>query len=329
LRGTKGTSFRAPALFEQFQGATSGFLSAANDPCNDYGTSGVSQTVVDNCSSELPGQPDFQNTSGVEVFSVGGADAGLKAETSDNITYGIVIKPAFDDINLTIEVDYFDIQIDNSITQAGATEILDRCYSSPSFATDQGFCRLVSRDPVSAQLSVSDAYINLATQNARGLDLTLLYEQGIGPGSLSADASFTRYYEQSEKLFPEDDLTDYNGNIEQPEFNADIFLAYTLHHWRLAYGITWIGSMDSYNYLEEVEGESIYDYNVPSYLEHRTSLSYQATNWKATFGIRNLTNEIPPSISFGYYNRVGNAPLYSGYDYVGREAFLNVQILLN
>ena len=37
LRVTEGTSFRAPALFEQFQGATSGFLSQASDPCNNYG----------------------------------------------------------------------------------------------------------------------------------------------------------------------------------------------------------------------------------------------------------------------------------------------------
>src|SRR5690606_41556967 len=41
---SKGTSFRAPALFEQFQGATSGFLPSAGDPCNDYGTSGVSRS---------------------------------------------------------------------------------------------------------------------------------------------------------------------------------------------------------------------------------------------------------------------------------------------
>ena len=37
VRVTQGTSFRAPALFEQFQGPTSGFLSQAMDPCNNYG----------------------------------------------------------------------------------------------------------------------------------------------------------------------------------------------------------------------------------------------------------------------------------------------------
>jgi hypothetical protein len=65
---------------------------------------------------------------------------------------------------------------------------------------------------------------------------------------------------------------------------------------------------------------------VPSYLEHRISARFQADSWKTTFGVRNLTNEIPPQISAGYFNRVGTAPLYSGYDYIGREVFINFQV---
>jgi outer membrane receptor protein involved in Fe transport len=41
-------------------------------------------------------------------------------------------------------------------------------------------------------------------------------------------------------------------------------------------------------------------------------------------GIRNVFDKKPPSISSGFYNRVGNAPLYSGYDYAGRTFFVNV-----
>jgi iron complex outermembrane recepter protein len=38
-------------------------------------------------------------------------------------------------------------------------------------------------------------------------------------------------------------------------------------------------------------------------------------------GVRNFTDKQPPKISYGFYNRIGNAPLYSGYDYVGRSFF--------
>ena len=39
VRGAIGTSYRAPALFEQFVGATTGFLSSQGDPCNNWGCS--------------------------------------------------------------------------------------------------------------------------------------------------------------------------------------------------------------------------------------------------------------------------------------------------
>ncbi len=84
--------------------------------------------------------------------------------------------------------------------------------------------------------------------------------------------------------------------------------------------------MDGYAEADEDPAESFSDYRVPSYLEHRLSARYQADNWKTTVGVRNLTNETPPEISAGYYNRVGNSPLYSGYDYVGREVFISFQV---
>ncbi|WP_373401913.1 TonB-dependent receptor domain-containing protein, partial [Klebsiella pneumoniae] len=37
FRASYGTSYRAPALFEQFLGGTTGFLSSSADPCNEYG----------------------------------------------------------------------------------------------------------------------------------------------------------------------------------------------------------------------------------------------------------------------------------------------------
>jgi outer membrane receptor protein involved in Fe transport len=40
--------------------------------------------------------------------------------------------------------------------------------------------------------------------------------------------------------------------------------------------------------------------------------------------MRNIFNEEPPTLSAGIVSRVGNAPLYSGYDYVGRTFFINL-----
>jgi outer membrane receptor protein involved in Fe transport len=327
VRGSRGTSFRAPALFEQFQGPTSGFRPASIDPCNDYGSDGVNPNRVINCTQELPGQPEFQATQGVEVFSLGGADAGLFAETSENTSYGIIFDPAISDTTgLSITIDYFDIQIDNGVQKAGEDEILDRCYDSAEFAEDRGLCRLVTRDPVTKQLTVNDAYTNLATEVVRGLDISTDFSQDIGPGSLLVNLSVTRYYEQSSRLFADEPIEDVNGSLESPEFGGSGEIGYALDNWKFLYGVEWISSMDGYKEADELPEESFSDYTVPSYLEHRISARFQADSWKTTFGVRNLTNEIPPQISAGYFNRVGTAPLYSGYDYIGREVFINFQV---
>jgi iron complex outermembrane recepter protein len=324
LRATKGTSFRAPALAEQYQGATSGFRSATGDPCNEYGNK-TNPILVANCTAELPNQPLFQATSGITVYSVGGAENGLFAETSDNINYGIIFDPVISDsTQMSLTVDYFDIEITDGVAKAGYADILAKCYNDPDFSNDSGFCRLVERDPITHKLFISDAYTNLATQISRGVEANLTVQQDIGPGYVFLDMVVTRYNSQATKLFDEDPLEENNGTIDTPEMGATLALSYTLSNWKVTYGLDWIDGMDSYEITEADPAE--FDLEVPSYLEHRLSVRYMGDNWKTTVGVRNLTNETPPEISYGFYNRVGNSSLYSGYDYVGRELFVNFMI---
>jgi len=90
------------------------------------------------------------------------------------------------------------------------------------------------------------------------------------------------------------------------------------------YGVEWIQGTDSYAYYEEDPATSDYDLAVDDYWLHNASVQYASDGWTATVGVRNLFNEDPPTVSSGVYNRVGNAPLYSGYDYLGRTAFVNL-----
>lgn len=326
LRGTKGTSFRAPALFEQFQGATSGFLSSANDPCNDYGAEDVNPNRVRNCDSELH-QPDFQSTSGIKTLNVGGAAAGLAAETSNNVTYGIIFEPDLGDAGeLSLAMDYFDIKIQNGVAQAGASAILSRCYDDPKFHSGGGLCRLVTRDPSTNALTVSDAYTNLATEYSRGVDFNGRYRSDIGPGKLTIDMHTTRYHSQAQKIFSNDPLEELNGNIMSPAWSGTNDVTYSLTKWSLVYGIEWVGPMDGYAYAGEDPATSELNLKVPSYFKHRASVHYESNAWNTTVGIRNLTNKTPPTISALVFDRVGNAPLYSAYDYVGREFFINLQL---
>lgn len=327
LRGTYGTSYRAPALFEQFVGATTGFLSNANDRCNNYGAPGVNANRVANCTAEGLAS-DFQSTTSVEVITAGGADAGLAAETSTNMTVGLVLQPPLPSAwgDLAFAVDYYEIEVENGVSRTGASEILTRCYDSnpDDFAADAGFCRLVDRDPANNQLTVHDSYVNLATDNVKGLDYTVRYRKDVGPGTALFNLGVTQYTEISSKLFADDPLEDFTGMIDNPEFTGTADLSYAWSEWRVRYGVEWIQGTDSYAYYEEDPATSQYDLATDDYWLHNASVQYSADGWTATVGVRNVFNDDPPTISSGVYNRVGNAPLYSGYDYLGRTAFVNL-----
>ena len=327
VRGTYGTSYRAPALFEQFVGATTGFLSNTNDRCNNYGAPGVNPNRVANCTAEgLAG--DFQSTTSVEVITAGGADAGLAAETSTNMTVGLVVQPPLPSGwgDLAFAVDYYEIEVENGVSRTGAGEILTRCYDSnpEDFAADAGFCRLITRDPADNSLSVADSYVNLATDNVKGLDYTVRYRKDVGPGTALFNLAITQYTEISNKLFAEDPLEDFTGMIDNPEFTGTADVSYAWDKWRVRYGVEWIQGTDSYEYYGEDPATSDYDLATDDYWLHNASVQYASDGWTATLGVRNLFNDNPPTISSGVYNRVGNAPLYSGYDYLGRTAFVNL-----
>ena len=327
LRSSYGTSYRAPALFEQFLGATTGFLASNNDPCNDYGQRPPTSPRYLNCQSE--GLPlDWQARSSVEVVTLGGAETGLSAETSEALTAGLVLQPDFGERagRFSFAADYFDIQVDNGIARVGAPALLGLCYNSPNadFVDDVGYCGLVSRQAVDGQLTVLNGSINIATNIVRGWDFTARYERGIGAGTFRATAQVTRYSEQSGRTFADDPLRDNNGNITVPDKTGQLDLTYRLGKWRYRYGIDWVAATDSYAQFGEDPDESIFKLYTPNYFTSSAAVEYSGDTWTIRAGMRNMFDKDPPTISNGIFNTIGNTPLYSGYDYFGRSYFVNV-----
>jgi len=328
LRGTTSTSYRAPALYEQFLGATSGFQSNQFDPCNNWDSpTNVGTARAANCQSEgLPAA--FQATNSIAIINSGGAAAGLRAETSKNSTIGLILQPelgtGFGDISLSI--DYFNIKVDNGVSRAGFNNILTRCYDDPQFRTGGGFCRLVNtRNPSGNALTVNDSFVNLATDQVRGFDYTARYTNNVGIGKLRVNVNVTKFNSQAGKLFAEDALDEVNGTLSNPKYSGNLDVNYEVKDWRFYYGLDWIGKMDSYAYRNEDPATSTFKLNTPSYILHTVSARYKKDKWEATLGVRNLEDKKPPVISAqAGSNRIGNAPLYSGFDYVGRTVFLNL-----
>lgn len=326
LRATHGTSFRAPAIYEQYLAPTSGFLPQQLDPCYQYGDLPPTSTTYINCASEgLP--PDFMQQDSIQVNLGGGAAYGLKSEESTADTFGISLQPrlAAGGPQLSFAVDWWRIKVDNQVVEVGADYLLGYCYSDPDFRSVSGYCDFITRDNNNA-LVVDDQFRNIAQQKAEGLDFNARLEQRVGPGRFGADLRATRYLKQTSQITPESPVDKFNGTVAAPKLVADLDLNYGWDKWTVYYGLVYVGRQDSNAYLEVDPAVEPYDFRMGSYLMHNASVRYTgADDWSVVLGIRNLTDVTPRTVSPGDYpNRVGNSPLYSGYDYIGRRAFMTL-----
>ncbi|WP_237219840.1 TonB-dependent receptor domain-containing protein [Sphingomonas arenae] len=352
FRGSIGTSYRAPALAEQFLGATSGFLPSGNDPCdadnfprangqpNPGAYSPRQQLIAANCASIGLDVGTFQQNSGVTTFTRGGAEFGLEAETSKNWSVGVVLQPVLPSSigNLSLALDYFNIKVENGVSSLTAPTILGRCYADVAFDPTAGFCRFVDRDENNV-LTVNSDYVNLSTDIVKGFEFNGRYSRDLFGGNLVINANVTKYTEQSTRLFPEEFLTDANGTYVTPDWVGAFDATYRRGRVTFRYGLDWIdGSEGTYDYFafDEQTGEvdealaqsyrDFYRLEVPNYFLHSASVQFNPMEkFELTVGVRNMFDRKPPRISAAV-NTVGNAPLYSGYDYVGRSFFVNATV---
>lgn len=334
FRGSYGTSYRAPALFEQFQGATSGFLNQSNDPCNNFNAS-TPQLIRERCLAEgLPDNGAFTQNSSITVVGLGGAAAGLEAETSKALTFGGVLEPRLGESfgNLSLAVDYFRVKIDNGVAQLSAATVLAQCYNNVQRTTcDSG---LITRSPYTGPgtgaLRVIQSYVNIADAKAEGIDFTLRYTREMFGGEFRIGAQATKFISRYSRTLPTAQIFELVGQLENPEWTGTFDVGFRKDGWNLRYGVEWVGQTDSNEYYSlPANGGFTYErykWNTPDYFLHTANVRYDMKNYSFSLGVRNIFDTEPPKITQGYTNFVaGNAPLYSGYDIRGRQVFVGVK----
>jgi iron complex outermembrane receptor protein len=358
FRGSLGTSFRAPALFELFLENQTGFGRQQDlDVCGpgvtrvvarDRGT--ITQTEFDNCNAAGVGDPNTYVAATGGLTIVGGGGLGLlKPETSKAKVLSVVLTPTFNalpDTRLSLAVDYFDIKVKNEITTLGAGNIIAGCYGSQHFSSEP-LCNLITRQPASAPdafniTKVVDTYINIASQRNRGVDVTAQLTHNLGGlGRLSLLAQMTWQLEDTQNLFGGNE-TELNGLVGDPRWVGNFNLTWAKGPWTLLYGLDVVGSGDNRNNLIASLGNrscrtSIFRTgtycpvaSVPSVAYHAVSITRDiGDKYRFTVGVANLFDKDPPRVSTvqnGGISTIGQVPVFgSQYDYLGRRAFVNVR----
>ena len=339
LRTALGTSFRAPAIYELFLANQTGFVSSRADPCDNYKDSSrdldPNSTLYQNCEAlEEQGiiPPEYTASSSLQVISGGNRD--LKAETSESRTFGVVFTPDLTEVfpalglDVSFAVDYYDIDLANSISQLSAGSILSRCYSSPNFSAQE--CTLAGPRRSDGQLSyVNSSYVNVAVERSTGYDVTVRADREFSFGDLSVDILAARLKGYEFGLAGAES-TDYVGHHTYPQWRGEADVRFD---WR-DYTFTW--AMD---YIGHTDEEPVYTLRsdptvtnttrAESKLFHTASVRYSDPNGRfvLVFGVRNLLDEEPPAVGWGPFSpsTTGaisyNVPIGSGYDLLGRRLF--------
>lgn len=381
LRGTYGTSFRAPNARELFLGGQTGFVAATADPClvpfaarqpdpndplgapiYDPNFDNRNPQVIANCVQEGldPTTLGLAGASSIEAFRTG--NPGLDPETSTAWSMGFVFEqPWIDAFDWAFSVNWYKLEIEDSIGLPGAAFGLAQCYNSGNFPNDP-FCARRVRDPnTGLLLSVDNTPFNVSRSEVSGVDLNSRFGMDIDYfGGLRLDVN-TAWTWSDEILNQTTDTSSVLNNVGywgNPEWRGNITTRVRRGDWSALWRARYIGEQASI-YRDTTPGAafpygqrifpacsgldvgcvtfnnpatayrdfSSYVTSQPGTWYHDLSVTYARDTWIVRGGVNNIFAEDPAVVSGNASGALlgnGNAVLGSGYDIIGRSFFMNV-----
>jgi iron complex outermembrane recepter protein len=350
LRASYGTSFRAPALFEQFLADETSFPRQVDiDPCVNWAAAlaagRITQRIADNCSAD--GVPNNHHGGGVTATATSRGGLGLlEAETSKAMVVGGVLTPKFGflpDTTINIAVDYFDIKVKGQITQLGARNIIFGCYDSDNFPADP-LCDLFTRGQTAAPNNINevrDQFVNIARQRNSGVDVNVNIRHDLGNlGRLSFTADMTWQTKDVFQLLPTSPAENDNGEVGSPKWVGDFRASWSTNGGTtLFYGLNVIGGTSNVQEFIDRNGDTCITnalrgtycprLTTKAVFYHNASITQEVGDrFEITFGISNLFNTRPPRVSTlngGTISMIGPVVAASQYGFSGRRGFISVK----
>ncbi|CAN5429466.1 TonB-dependent receptor [soil metagenome] len=294
FRGGYAESLRAPSIGELHAGASRSDQTIV-DPCTSASTGAfqTNATVKANCiANGVPANGSYAEPSGqIGVFS--GGNVNLKPETAQTWTAGGVYSPSWARGSLasalSLEVNYYSINLKNAIDSAPAALVLQRCY----YQADAASCALIKRTPSGSISSIGAVLQNLNSIKTEGLDATFIYRSPAvygGTVGLNVNAAYLLKYDA---LLPTGLQacvgTERCLSVDQafPQFKLN---------GTIDFSTPFVGALFTGRYISAVTestghrmGATFYGdvqvYFSPDWLEHKLRL---------TAGVNNVFNKQPP-----------------------------------
>ena len=348
FRAMKQRATRAPNVNELYAPVVSGLANLAVDPCAPTRATPTSPLVpVSGALRALclqTGVPadainNLPQPSAGQINVVAGGNPNLGPEEADTTTIGLVFEPDFAP-GLSMSLDFYQIQINKSVSAATAQQVIDGCYST-TLNPGLGFnslCGLIGRSPIDGTFNggsapgVNTSTSNLGTDWTSGYDIEVRYRLplrnlGLDPKwgrvdlALSAN-QVTKYEFQTIPGVPLlDCLGFYGTSCGGPNYKTKFTQrgSWAVGDWNFAYNWRYVGKA-----IEEPGGQAFLPQfstiKAYSYVDLRADWNV-TKNLKLQVSVANAFDKKPPEVG----STIGTTSTNSGntfpsyYDVVGRS----------
>lgn len=301
LRASYAHTVRAPSIGELF-GSQSRFDQTLDvDPCSNIAGSPYqsSATVRTNCTAAgVPADGSYQEVVN-QVGVVTGGSTALKPETSNTLLLGGVYSPSWARSGgfasaLSLEVNYYAITVNDTISSIPATTLLDRCAQTG----DALSCAAVKRASNGFITRIDGVLQNVGAYKTRGIDVAFNYRSpltSVGTFGLSANGTFllslTKAVPSSTGLTVTEYLgTENDGGPDQayPRFKGNATIDWSGDVFSASFTGRYISSvveLQGGNRLNSRFYGDIQMTFLPTFLDKRVAL---------TLGVNNVFNQDPP-----------------------------------
>ncbi len=335
FRGGFNRAVRAPNIVDLYQPQQGSLFAMDNDPCSGVvdgksgrgytfeqcARSGVSQRIWD------AGGPT--DSPAAQYNTLVGGNTELSPEESDTYTVGFVFTPDFLD-GLTLSMDYYDIKVEDAITEIEAETTLTQCIENDTFCdkvfrTTNDSLWLGNAGPTAGVQALSD---NIGYFQVKGVDIEASYDLEMGSwGSMlfGTVVGYVDSWEQEEyKGAGAIDCAGlYGGSCgtPTPEWAARSSATWATP-WDVTLNLNW-RYVDSYKQTQTSNPPNNPD--AVNYID--LAASWDVTEWATVRGgINNVFDEEPEYISQGVTLRENGNTYPNMYDVLGQYLYLGATL---
>lgn len=311
FRATIAEATRAPNIGELFDpgGQTFRFIS---DPCDITLLDDGSEFRQANCTALLNGlgadPTTFVDPNSSSVAGTLRGNPDLSEEVADTTTVGIILRPRFIE-NLTIAIDWYDIELDEAVNTALPQVATDLCVDLPTL--DNQFCNLIVREQGTGGIvDFTQQPVNVANFKTEGYDFTLNYLLDPALWGIESDIGLFNFRLIGNKLEqlefinlpgadPDSDLgeSDPSNAVQAPEFQLAFDLTWERGPVAVNYGMSYFDETQRFTLEQRENNPDIAERRYLDYsahLLHDIQVRYNHNDsWSFYGGINNVEDNKP------------------------------------